>query len=148
MKKLTIRKMREDDTAALSELLADPRVMKYLEPPFSEEKARQFLVSAGLSDPPLIWAAEDEDGFIGYVIDHDYDESSREIGWVLKQEVWGRGYAKELTRQLIARAEREGKDVILECDPEQSATKHIAEAAGFVYEVRRCGCEVYRRKAT
>lgn len=86
---LKIRPMTERDFPALAALLADEEVMRYLEPPFSPEKAARFLRAAGLSDPPLIYAAEDDESFIGYVIDHDYDEKSREIGWVLKREAWG-----------------------------------------------------------
>ena len=55
-----IRKMREDDFDMLYALLSDPAVMAYLEPPYGEEQTRRFLESAGLSDPPLICAAEDD----------------------------------------------------------------------------------------
>lgn len=69
-----IRKLREDDFDMLYALLSDPAVMAYLEPPYGEEQTRRFLESAGLSEPPLICAAEDDGKFIGYVILHGYDE--------------------------------------------------------------------------
>ena len=129
--------MKNADFEVLHELLSDHEVMKFLEQPFTKEKTAQFLESAGLSDPPLVYAVEDESGcFIGYVIYHDYDAGSKEIGWVLKKDVWGKGYAKKLTEQLIARAASEGKSVIIECVPEQRATKHIAEVFGFAYTGR------------
>lgn len=143
---LTIRNMTERDLNALTALLADEEVMRYLEPPFSPEKTARFLQTAGLSDPPLIYAAEDEGGFIGYVIDHDYDETGREIGWVLRREVWGRGYAKALTALLIERARGMGKEVVLECVPQQAATRHIARSFGFSYAGESDGCAVYRLK--
>ncbi len=142
---VTIRKMRKTDLEALYELLSDPRVMAFLEPPYTKEKTAQFLGSAGLSDPPLIYSAEDGKGnFIGYVIYHDYDAGSKEIGWVLKKDAWGNGYAKELTKQLVARAASEGKSVMIECLPDQAATKHIAGLFGFVYTGRRNGLDVYK----
>lgn len=141
---LSLRKMREDDFSDLCALLSDAEVMRYLEPPFSPGKTRDFLKTAGLSDPPLILAALDGEEWLGYVIDHDYDAQSREIGWVLKRSVWGRGYAKALTKLLVERAQNRGRSVVLECVSEQEATRHIALSMGFSYEGRNDGCEVYR----
>lgn len=141
---LSIRKMREEDLPALHALLSDEEVMRYLEPPFSPRQTSAFLKSAGLCDPPLIFAALDGGEWIGYVIDHDYDEKSREIGWVLKKDVWGRGYAKALTKLLVARAQKMGKTPLLECAPEQAASRHIALKMGFSYVGMSDGCEVYR----
>ena len=139
-----IRKMREDDFDMLYALLSDPAVMAYLEPPYGEEQTRRFLESAGLSEPPLICAAEDDGKFIGYVILHGYDEHSMEAGWVLLPEFWGRGYASALTDLLIAEAERKEKDLVIECSPDQTATKHIAAKKGFTYRGCDGGLEIYR----
>ena len=141
---LTIRRMRAGDLEALTGLLSDPEVMEHLEAPFTRERSRQFLESAGLSEPPLIYAVEQGGRFLGYVIYHDYDADSKEIGWVLERDAWGKGFAKALTRRLIHRAGAEGKSVILECAPEQRVSRHIAEQAGFSYVGRADGCDVYR----
>ena len=142
---LKTRSFERKDLPLLHELLSDEDVMRYMEPPFSFEHTRTFLEDAGLSDSPLIYAVENEIGsFIGYVIYHDYDTDSKEIGCVLQKNVWGKGYAKKLTEQLIARANSDGKNVIIECVPEHSATKHIAEIFGFKYTGRRDGCDVYK----
>ena len=47
-----IRKMMESDTQDLYEVISDPDVMKYIEPPFSMEQTKQFLKGFGLCDPP------------------------------------------------------------------------------------------------
>ena len=143
--RLNIRRFRGSDLPELYKLLSDPDVMRFLEPPFSPEQTKSFLESAGLSDPPLIYAAENAGGsFIGYVIFHDYDAGSKEIGWVLKKDAWGKGCAKELTKQLIEKAASQGKSVIIECVPEQSVTKHIAEMFGFAYTGRADGLDIYK----
>ena len=81
---LTIRKMVPEDLQPLYELLADSRVMQYLEPPYSLEQTRRFLETKGLSSQPAVLAVEKDDGqFVGYVIYHAYDKESMEIGWVL-----------------------------------------------------------------
>ena len=141
---ITIRKMQPGDADALYRLLSDPAVMRYLEPPFDRAQTEDFLRRAGLAEPPLVYAAEENGAFIGYVIYHAYDEESVEIGWVLLPEYWGRGYASALTDRLIDRARQEQKSIVIECAPAQAATKRIAVKKGF----RDCGiCDglaVYR----
>lgn len=86
---ITVRKMQPSDADALYRLLSDPEVMRHLEPPFDWEKTETFLHHAGLTEPPLVYAAESNGDFIGYVIYHAYDAGSVEIGWVLLPEYWG-----------------------------------------------------------
>lgn len=141
---IQIRKMVSDDFQHLHRLLSDPEVMKYIEPPYTEEKTNRFLIDAGLSNPPLIYSVETKNRFIGYAIYHDYDEDSVEIGWVLLPEYWGKGYASEVTRILIKRAQKDGKNVVIECVPQQNISKHIAEKNGFAYFGRVEGLDVYK----
>ena len=143
---LIVRRMREGDLEELYRLLSDPRVMRFLEPPYSRERTERFLKTAGLSEPPLVWAVEDEEGFAGYVISHDYDGGAAEIGWVLRPERWGRGYASRLTELLIARYAPSGKELVIECAPEQDITRHIALKYGFACEGIRDGLALYRLK--
>ena len=81
---LAVRRFREGDLPALAALLADPEVMRWLEPPFDRARAAEFLRTTGLSEPPLIYAAEEDGAFLGYVIFHRYGgEDAAELGWVL-----------------------------------------------------------------
>ena len=96
--RVRLRMMRREDADELYALLSDEAVMRWLEPPFNRAQAERFLEQAGLSEPPLIYAAENMAGeFLGYAIYHDYDEYSRELGWVLKPAFWHKGYADEMT---------------------------------------------------
>lgn len=143
--RLRLRTMRCGDLEELYALLSDAEVMRWLEPPFTREQAERFLQQAGLSDPPLIYAAENAEGeFLGYAIYHDYDDHSRELGWVLRQSAWRKGYAGEMTALLTALARREGKDAVIECAPGQTVSAHIARRHGFSYEGRADGCDSYR----
>ena len=141
---ITIRAMKESDAGALHRLLSDPAVMRYLETPFDREKTEDFLRRAGMSEQPLVYAAEKDGSFVGYVIYHAYDERSVEIGWVLLPEYWGQGLACALTDRLTAKAGQEGKDAVIEGVPEQRVTKHIARKKGFIPCASRDGLEVYR----
>ena len=141
---MLIRKMKKSDLMPLFRLLSDEKVMEHIEPVFDLKKTEAFLESAGLCCEPLIWAVEDDGAFLGYAIYHDYDETSREIGWVLLPEHWGRGIATDLTKELMQRAFSEGKDAVIECSPAQEVTKHIALKLGFKPLGQRDGCEVFR----
>ncbi len=144
-KNLLVRRMLPDDKEALYLLLSDERVMKYLEPPYSREAAEAFLEKAGLSDQPLVYAVCDRgERFIGYVIFHRYCNYGVEIGWVLSPAEWHKGYAGELTAALLQVAKSEYEYAVIECSPEQEATKRIAVKNGFAF----CGisdeCEIYK----
>jgi len=144
---LTVRKMKRSDLQTLHELLSDSKVMQYLETPFSMEQTQLFLEENGLTNVPRVYAVDDRRGiFVGYVIYHEYDAESVEIGWVLKPEFWGCGYASDLTRELIARAAKENKAVVIECVSGQTATKAIAEKYGFECTGESEGLLIYRLK--
>ena len=64
-----IRKFKESDFEPLCSLLSDPKVMLYLEPPYSKEQTGLFL-QAALSECPPVYAVEVDGRFIGYVIYH------------------------------------------------------------------------------
>ncbi len=72
---LAVRRFREDDLDELFALLSDPAVMRYLEPPYDRERAADLLRTAGLSQPPLLYAAEEDGKFLGCVIFHRYGEA-------------------------------------------------------------------------
>lgn len=142
---LSIRLMREDDLMPLYDILSDSKVMQYIEPPFELDAIKKFLSEAGLSDSPLIYAVENKDkNFIGYVIFHDYDENSMELGWILNYKEWGKGYASALTKLLIEKARDMEKNIVIECAPEQTATKAIAEKNGFHFVDNIDGCDVFK----
>ena len=85
-----------------------------------------FLNSLALIDPPLIYVVEDfSQKFIGYVIFHEYDNDSFELGWILNKRYWWKGYANELTKAFIKRSSNIGKNLIIECAPNQENTKRI-----------------------
>ena len=128
--RLFVRRLTENDADALYVVLSDPEVMHYIEPPFSLEQTRAFIREAGLCEPPLVYAVvwKQTGELIGHLIWHPWDDTSMELGWILRRDFWGRGIARELTAAMLAQTNR---DVILECSPDQLATRHIAEAFAF-----------------
>lgn len=145
--RLKIRKFTNNDLTELYNLLSDEDVMKFIEPPFSWKKTVNFLNSVALIDPPLIYAVEDfSQKFIGYVIFHEYDNDSFELGWILNKRYWGKGYANELTKAFIKRSSYIGKNLIIECAPNQVNTKRIAMKNDFEFIGESDGRSVFKRK--
>lgn len=145
--RLVVRRFVQSDLEELYKLLSDPKVMAFLEPPYTHEQTERFLRGAALAEWPLVYAVEDkEERFMGYVIYHDYGKDSVEFGWVLKPSVWGRGYASELTQGLLKEAEGQYANAIIECTPRQGATKAVARKNGFHYTGIEDGCEIYQKE--
>ena len=145
--RLNIRKFTNNDLTELYNLLSDEDVMEFIESPFSWDKTANFLNSVALIDPPLIYAVEDfSQKFIGYVIFHEYDKDSFELGWILNKRYWGKGYANELTKAFINRSLEIGKNLIIECDPNQENTKRIAMKNNFEFLGESDGRSVFKRK--
>lgn len=147
--RLSVRKFRVGDLKNLYELLSDPQVMRWIEPPYTLEQTESFLNEIALKEPPVLYAVEDKAGsFIGYIIFHPYDADSWEAGWLLKKQFWNQGYAKELLDAMIhaALAFHQIKYLVLECHPNQDVTKHIALSAGFEFTGNENGCVVYQLK--
>ncbi len=145
--RLKIRKFTSDDLVELYNLLSDKDVMEFIEPPFSLEKTADFLNSVALIDSPLIYAVEDfNQNFIGYVIFHEYDEDSFELGWILNKRYWGKGYANDLTKVFIERSSEIGKNLVIECYSNQEISKHIALKNDFEFLGESYECSVFKRK--
>lgn len=132
--RLLVRHFEESDLFPLHAVLSDPAVMRYIEPPFSLSRTEAFLADAGLSSPPLVYAVEEKttSRLLGHLIYHPYDEKSFELGWILSSSAWGKGYASELTAAAISDAKiKRIPSLVIECAPDQLATRHIAEKYDF-----------------
>ena len=129
----TIRDFRPDDLDSLHTILEDSAVMEYIEAPFSQEQTASFLQTNGLDTPPRVYAlADKEDHVIGQVIFHPWDDTAWEIGWILHRDYWGQGLATAVTKALLDECRSRGiKRCVIECHPQQAATKRIAGKCGF-----------------
>lgn len=142
-----IRNLNIEDTDELYQVLSDEDVMRYIEPVFDMEKTKEFIQSAGMCEPPLVYAIvwKQSGNVIGHAIFHIYEQSDYEIGWILNKNYWGMGIADEVTEKLVEYAKCLGADsCVIECDAEQITSKRIALKNGFVYEGKSDNLERYR----
>ena len=143
---LVVRRMRPGDAAALHAVLSDPGVMRWLEPPFTPDQTAAFIDAHGLCDPPRVYAVARTDGeVVGHVVFHPWDGAAWEIGWALRRDLWGVGYATAITRALVGHARRVGiPALVIEFMPENRASRRVAEKCGFTHWRDDGGLAVWR----
>jgi RimJ/RimL family protein N-acetyltransferase len=114
--RLTLRHFTADDAELLIELDSDPAVMRYLTggeptPPehYRERGLRNILAGYERWDGNFgLFAAYEKDcgAFIGWFLLRPEEEGPLdevELGYRLRQEQWGKGYATEGSRALLAK---------------------------------------------
>jgi len=110
--RLLLRAWRETDRAPWAELVADPEVMRFLGPP-RDRAAADDEIDRAIAHQKChgftFWAIERrEDGaFLGFcglkrVIDASPILGAVEIGWRLRRDSWGSGYAREAAQATLA----------------------------------------------
>ena len=133
-KRCRIRQFKQSDIDELYLILSNPKVMEYIEDPFTLENTKDFLNKNALSYPPRVFALEYKENkkLIGHIIFHKYDKDSYEIGFILSQDYWGCGIADEVTKLLIDYVKNKNiHSLIIECDKRQLATQKIATNNNF-----------------
>lgn len=106
--RLVLREIVEGDYDLLHHLDIDPVVKKFIGPALKEEeiKARHIKAQEEYKNGKGLgkWVAtiKDTDEDIGwYVLNQIPDKDMIEIGYRLKVEHWGKGYATEMSRELL-----------------------------------------------
>jgi RimJ/RimL family protein N-acetyltransferase len=105
-KRLIVRDFLEDDIFEAYQYLSDEQVMKFVEPIFSLEQTREFVLTYGCEKNMVFALMEKESKkLIGHMIFHPYDSQDEyEIGWIINSDFWGKGYAAEVSEALIGYA--------------------------------------------
>lgn len=136
--RLFLRPLRGEDVDALVALHGDARVNRFV-PAFSHEQAVERLASVerqwaerghGLCAVELKSSAE----FIGRVgLNYWETFDEVELGWILKAEAWGHGYATEAARACLewGFATLDAEYFIAMIHPENTASVRVAERLGF-----------------
>jgi RimJ/RimL family protein N-acetyltransferase len=140
--RLLLRPFRESDLDAYAAIMADPRVMRFMDGPQDRTAAWRGMAGC-LGHWALrgygLWAAEERAsgeliGRIGLINPEGWP--GLEVGWLLARSRWGRGYATEGARAALGHAFGVlGADrVISLIKPRNAASIRVAERLGERFE--------------
>lgn len=132
--RLLLRRAREDDLAALHAVLSDPKATRYWSTPphVSLDETRQWLADmmAGPAAPTADFIVELDGRTIGKTGCFKLPE----IGYILRPDHWGRGYAREALAAATAHifAHFDVPALVADVDPRNAASIRLLERTGFV----------------
>lgn len=140
-RRLLLREYRIEDRADFIELFTDERVMKHVdEGVFSKNKASKLwtktLTGTRVSNR-FAWAVTEREtgAFIGSasIVSMQVDPENWEIGFVLRESEWGKGYGTELAKELIDIAFKKlgFKAVYATVDDDHFASRNVLEKVGM-----------------
>jgi RimJ/RimL family protein N-acetyltransferase len=144
--RLILRTFSLDDGGALYELDRDPQVMRYISKGQStslemiQERLRNWLRFYEDSEDLGFWAVQlrSTEEFVGWfhLKPSSFFPGEIELGYRLKQHVWGQGYATEGGRALIERSfTRTGIDRIIATTlAYNKASRRVMEKCGLQFE--------------
>lgn len=104
--RLTLRHWRDDDRAAFHEINADPSVMATLGPAMSRAESDAFMnrIVQHFDDHGFgVWCVEHDGrvmGSTGFMV--PWFRDGVEIGWRIRSDHWGRGFASEAARACLS----------------------------------------------
>lgn len=141
--RLILRLYTAKDKEHTIALVTDPEVMKHV-----DEGVLTALEAAALWKKMLnlysegvdtIWAVFERDtlSFIGHATlrPRQANTKQREVGYVLRKQYWGLGYATEIAKRLIKYGFEEAKlsEVFAGVDDDHAASIHVLEKAGMKF---------------
>ena len=137
--RLRLRPYRPADRDEFVELFSDPVVMAHVGGALGPEEARRMFAAilAGTHRRALAaWMVERKGGGgrVGHAALLRGEAGEVELGFVLRPDSWGLGFATEIARALVAAAlaHHPGKPIIATVDVDHVASRRVLEKAGLV----------------
>lgn len=137
--RLILRPYRVSDATAVHRYGSDPEVCLYTDfGPNTWDDTLGFLQTAVHPIPPKIELAvtvRDDDVVVGGTGAWPVAEGRWEMGWVLRRDLWGRGYATEATHAVLNAVAGRGDvhTVFARCRPENAASARVMEKLGMLF---------------
>ena len=143
--KITLRKWRDGDAAALSEILNNPNILQNLRDgipyPYTEKDAAEYIRAMEMSDPSSAFVyAVCADGIpvgnIGAFRQQNIHFRTAELGYYLAESRWGRGIMTEAVTVLCRMLFAETDLIRIYAEPfcENIGSYRVLEKAGFTRE--------------
>lgn len=138
--RIRFREMTDDDHARMLDLLGDPRVMAHYPSPFDAERVRGWIAWSRRNYAEHgfgLWIIETLDGgFLGDCgLTWQQTDAERvlEVGYHLRPEVQGRGYATEAAEACVrfAREHTDESSLAALVDERNAPSRAVAERLGM-----------------
>jgi [ribosomal protein S5]-alanine N-acetyltransferase len=135
--RLILRPYRLADAEAIHRYGSDPEVSRYTEyGPNTWDDTLRFLQAAVRPIPPKIQLGvtlRGDDAVAGGVGAWPVAEGRWEMGWGLRRDLWGNGYATEATRAIadVVAARGDVHTIVARCRPENVASARVMEKLGM-----------------
>lgn len=142
MKNIYLRRWTEKDLPFLIQLETDPDVVKHttVRFPLSKEKIEVRLNNQIQQqqnyDPFGIWLVESSDHqeFIGWCMLLPRNENQIELGYMIKKDLWNKGYTTEIVKNLVQYAkDHSAVTLVAKIDPENSASEKVLQKNKFQF---------------
>lgn len=140
-RRLTLRELTIEDVGALRPILQDPLVMYAWEHAFTDAEIRAWIETNQARyqrDECGYWAAQESEtgrviGMLGLLMEEVEGERRLGLGYLLRRDCWGMGYATEGAQALLDEAfyKRNASEVIAEIRPENMPSRRVAERLGM-----------------
>ena len=137
--RLSLSLVRAADRENLIALERDPQVMRFLNggrrTPDEGENGASFLTPRGGEN--YVWAAREtrSGAFLGWFSLRPVDEGVAELGYRLRREAWGRGFASEGAAALVVRgfADMGLLRIVATAMTVHAASRRVLEKVGLTY---------------
>lgn len=140
--RLRFREMVEGDLDDISRLLGDPETMAFYPAPKTRDESADWISRMQdryARDGHGLWVIETHDGeFVGDcgITWQSYNDTPvREVGYHVRREFQGQGYASEAARACLELVRREYAPAVLTAiiHPENTASRRVAEKLGMTH---------------
>jgi RimJ/RimL family protein N-acetyltransferase len=137
--RLTVCPRRPGDLDACLAMDRDPAVTRFIVGPWTDPAAHRAFIEARMHHAYPVgmgyWTVLAPEGFAGWVLltPLDLHGPEVEIGWRLVRRLWGRGYATEASRAVLAHAlgALGLNEVVADIDPANHASAGLARKLGL-----------------
>jgi RimJ/RimL family protein N-acetyltransferase len=135
--RLRLRHWRDDDRAAFHSLNSDPAVMATIGPVMSRAESDAFMnrIEQRFTEQPFgLWCVDLDGEPIGFTgLSIPWFRDGVEVGWRIRSEHWGHGYAPEAARECLRYAfgELELDEVISFTAESNTKSRRVMEKLGL-----------------
>lgn len=143
--RLCLRPLRADDADSLYGAFGDAALMTWWSsaPDTSIDDTRRRVAANSDSDAYPTWAVTlaGDDRALGWVVFIPRREGVREIGYILRRDTWGQGYAREAVAAVIdyGFGPLGLRRIFADTDPDNVGSNRLLETLGFAREGRLRG---------